>query len=224
MTIKKITILLGLVVFGLYATIAIGENEKIEKPAQPQVSKKYTTAGEYPYYEEGDVLPEGSFPPIETHTNSMMAFIASSAARKFMDENSIDNVTATETTFSMMGEFIKEYEKDFAEYNIARYFHRADTDEKLRYENIKSLADNYAAVTRLAAIDSLEGSPLLLKGKAFVMDMTLAAGIAVKKHIELLNDDAALQRFTQVHAKDLNDQRKIQEKRRLRSSGAKQQK
>jgi hypothetical protein len=179
------------------------------KADKQMISEKYKIKGVYPHYKEGDVLPDGTFPPLDTHENYMLTFIAVSAAGELMRAYGIDDVTRIETRNSMFAVINRFYEADYAEYVIAKYvlqdYSQAELKSGLKSGNIERLAEHYYVVTMNAAVASMKGSPLFRLGEKFVSGLTQSAAEAVKKHVLLLNDETALSEYRREHARDLRE-------------------
>lgn len=141
---------------------------------------------DYPYYENGVTeVPRGIKPPLDGYTNMEMAAIAGHAAIQYLIENGIDETLAEETANAVVIAVNAWFEKDLTEWRLAGLVERGQSpDEPSRIGKINACVDQNQKETGLAALAALKGSPLLSRGKTFLVPFARAVGMSIATHIE----------------------------------------
>lgn len=207
LNITVITLLLTIAALLMKAEIRPSSEGKI---SMFKSTKKYTQKnGPYPVYQPGDKMPKGMFPPIETHTHYIIVgLIISSHIDAFLEKHDITGTLARETKNGINSAIIAEFEADYMEYSLAKYYLMKYNDENNVTRNLSmdDLAGHYAVMAHRSALNSLKGSPLASRDDDFLLELMTIVGDPVQDHILILKDDAKLAAFRTQYADVLEGQ------------------
>jgi hypothetical protein len=142
----------------------------------------------YPYYEKGVTqLPPDIKPPLDEYTNMEMAGIAGEAAVDYLVKSGVDETFAHETASGVVAFVNAWFEKNLTEWRLTGLVDRQKfPDEEHRFARINfEVNENHRECGR-AAIEAVKGSPLMARGKEYVVAFARTVGNAVADHIEKL--------------------------------------
>ena len=144
--------------------------------------------GEYPHYVEGMVLPEGMFPPMKGYTHEDLIDSACNKAFDFLLEKKIEPNLARETIFSLATFLKSAFENEGVENKLATYFKKPYGSNQQKKNNVVAMAQDFCELSKRAAIDSLEGSPVLILNENDLIEFVLLISNDIRDHILKLND------------------------------------
>jgi len=143
--------------------------------------------GQYQPYTPGMKLPDGVFPPMPGYTHKELLAAAHARTEDFLKAKNIEPGLIRETLIALDTHLVNAFEKEGVEYQIATWYQKPYDSLDLRKRSVDNMAEQFGALALEAAADSLDGSQLLLQGKAFYGDFMSESGDAVSDLILTLN-------------------------------------
>jgi len=143
--------------------------------------------GQYQPYTPGMKLPDGVFPPMPGYTHKELLAAAHARTEDFLKAKNIEPGLIRETLIALDTHLVNAFEKEGVEYQIATWYQKPYDSPDLRKRSIDNMAEQFGALALEAAAESLDGSQLLLQGKAFYGDFMSESGDAVSDLILTLN-------------------------------------
>ena len=147
--------------------------------------------GQYQPYTPGMKLPDGVFPPMKGYTHGDLIAAAQARVEAFMKAQKVDPTLIRESLIALATHLNTRLEKEGAEYQISSWYQKPYDDPQARNRSVERLGEHFGGVAVDGAADSLEGSPLLYKGREFCSDLIGAAGDGVHDLIVTLNKPGA---------------------------------
>lgn len=144
--------------------------------------------GRYQPYKPGMQLPDGVFSPMQGYTHGDLVAAAQVRVEAFMKDRKIDPTLIRESSIALATHLNTRFAKEGAEYQISSWYQKPYDDPAARKRSVERLAEHFGDVAVNGAADSLEGSPLLHKGREFCSDLIGAAGDGVHDLIVTLNN------------------------------------
>ncbi|NIX95038.1 hypothetical protein HCG45_20090 [Pseudomonas fulva] len=149
--------------------------------------KNYT----YHPYTPGMKLPEGVFPPMQGYTHGALITAAQTRVETYLKAHNIDPVVIQRSLDALATSMREKFEREGAEYQVSSWYQKSYDDPAARARSVAAMSEEYGSATVEAAVESLEGSPLLRQGRDFYKGYIAAAGEAVRDLILTLNDRKA---------------------------------
>ncbi|SUD66704.1 Uncharacterised protein [Pseudomonas putida] len=146
---------------------------------------------QYQPYTLGMKLPDGVFPPMKGYTHGDLIAAAQARVEAFMKAQKVDPTLIRESLIALATHLNTRLEKEGAEYQISSWYQKPYDDLEARNRSVERLGEHFGGVAVDGAADSLEGSPLLYKGREFCSDLIGAAGDGVHDLIVTLNKPGA---------------------------------
>ncbi len=144
--------------------------------------------GQYQPYKPGMKLPDGVSPPMQGYTHGDLVAAAQARVEAFMKDQKVDPTLIRESLIALATHLNTRLEKEGADYQISSWYQKPYDDPAARKRSVERLAEHFGGVAVDGAADSLEGSPLLYKGREFCTDLIGAAGDGVHDLIANLNN------------------------------------
>ncbi len=147
--------------------------------------------GQYQPYTPGMKLPDGVFPPMPGYTHADLIAAASVRVEAFLKANDVDPTLIRETLIALATHLNAKFEKEGAEYQISSWYQKPYDDPAARKRSVERMGEHFGGVAVDGAAYSMEGSPLLYKGREFYGEYIRAAGDGVHDLILTLNRPGA---------------------------------
>ncbi|MFJ2983676.1 MULTISPECIES: hypothetical protein [unclassified Pseudomonas] len=175
-------------------TLALGASLLLPGLASPAHAKAFfgqDQQGKYEPYKPGMNLPDGVFPPMQGYTHGDLIAAAQVRVEAFLKAQKVDPTLIRESLIALATHLNTSLEKEGAEYQISSWYQKPYDDPAARQRSVERLGEHFGGVAVDGAADSLEGSPLLYKGREFCTDLIGAAGDGVHDLIVTLNRKGA---------------------------------
>lgn len=163
----------------------------LSSPAHSKVLFVQEQQGKYEPYKPGMKLPDGVFPPMQGYTHGDLIAAAQVRVEAFMNAQKVDSTLIRESLIALATHLNTRLEKEGAEYQISSWYQKPYDDPEARKRSVERLGEHFGGVAVDGAADSLEGSPLLHKGREFCTGLIGAAGDGVHDLIVTLNQPGA---------------------------------
>jgi hypothetical protein len=118
---------------------------------------------------------------------------ACSVVYPFFIEERVSETLANETALALATHINAQFESELAEYKISAYFNKPYASRAFRDKSVSEMAAYFSDLAGIAAIDCLEQSSLIEKGKDFCFSIVDLVKETVQAKILRLNE----QSFTQ---------------------------
>lgn len=135
--------------------------------------------GTYKKYIEGMKLPAGTYPPMPGYAHDDLVFAAAERVASYLEQENIDEALARETLIGLGAHLRAKFEEEITEYQIATWHQKPYSDPAARARAVNTMAEDFGAAAIEATGYSLDGSPLLAKGKIFFRELCMRAGDGV---------------------------------------------
>ena len=143
--------------------------------------------GQYQPYTPGMKLPDGVFPPMPGYTHADLIAAASTRVEALLKANDVDPTLTRETLIALATHLNAKFEEQGVEYQISSWYQKPYDDPNGRRNSVERMGEHFGAAAVDGAADSMEGSPLLYKGREFYKELIGAAGDGVHDLIVTLN-------------------------------------
>lgn len=135
--------------------------------------------GAYQEYVEGMELPAGIYPPMPGYTHDDLVLAAAERVAGYLTQENIDETLARETLIALGVHLREKFEEEITEYQIATWYQKPYSDPTAQARAVNTMAEDFGAAAIEAMGYSLDGSPLLAKGKVFFRELCMRAGDGV---------------------------------------------
>jgi len=143
--------------------------------------------GHYQPYTPGMKLPDGVFPPMPGYTHGDLIAAAAVRVEAFLKANDVDQTLIRETLIALASHLNAKFEDQGVEYQISSWYQKPYDDPNGRKNSVERMAEHFGAAAVDGAADSMDGSPLLYKGREFYKHLIGVAGDGVHDLIMTLN-------------------------------------
>ena len=143
--------------------------------------------GHYQPYTPGMKLPDGVFPPMPGYTHADLIAAAATRVEALLKANEVDPTLIRETLIALATHLNAKFEEQGVEYQISSWYQKPYDDPNGRRNSVERMGEHFGAAAVDGASDSMEGSPLLYKGREFYGEFIGAAGDGVHDLIVTLN-------------------------------------
>ncbi|RRV44643.1 hypothetical protein [Pseudomonas sp. p106] len=146
---------------------------------------------QYQPYTPGMKLPDGVFPPMQGYTHEDLIEAAAKRAEAVMKAGGVDPTLARESLFALAKHLNQALEAQNVEYQISTWYQKPYENPADRSKSVADMGESYGAMAVHAATESLRGSPLLDRDKAFLRNYISSVGDGVHDLIVTLNKPGA---------------------------------
>ena len=143
--------------------------------------------GQYQPYTPGMKLPDGVFAPMQGYTHEDLIGAAAKRAEAVLKAAGVDPTLARESLFALAKHLNQALEAQNVEYQIATWYQKPYENPADRTKSVADMGESFGALAVRATTESLKGSPLLDKDKAFLRSYISSAGDGVHDLIVTLN-------------------------------------
>jgi len=174
----------------LFAPLMLGASLALSGLSSSPHAKELSVPDNHVQYQShtlGMKLPDGVFPPMPGYTHKELIAVAHARTVDFLKARNVEPGLIRETLIALDTHLVNAFEKEGVEYQIATWYQKPYDSPDLRKRSIDNMAEQFGALALEAAAESLDGSQLLLQGKAFYGDFMSESGDAVSDLILTLN-------------------------------------
>lgn len=132
-------------------------------------------------------LPDGVFAPMPGYTHQDLLSVAQRPTQAFLEAQGIDPGLVRETMIALVSHLYARLEEEGVEYQIATWYQKPYDNPDQRKRSVISMAEDFGVLALRASADSLRGSSLMTRGRAFWEPLIDQAGFAIRDHILKLN-------------------------------------